>query len=216
MIRQIMSIDREKCDGCGLCADACHEGAIAIINGKAKLVREDHCDGLGSCLPECPRGAITIIMKETLPFNPALDPFPIIKPVACDCIDTVKSRPGSAGEMTKWPIQLKLVPMKAPFFDGADLLIAADCTAFTSKDFHESFVKDRVVLVGCPKLDKEEYGQRIAAILMKNDVRSVSLVRMDVPCCSEMARMVKEALMTCPKDLRFDISVLSTDGTVVG
>ncbi|MCL2785787.1 MAG: 4Fe-4S binding protein [Methanomassiliicoccaceae archaeon] len=213
-MRQIISIDKEKCDGCGLCEDACHEGAIAVINGKARLVREEHCDGLGDCLPECPKGAISFIMKDTLPFDPTASAIPMVKAAnACDCIDVVKNRPGSKGEMTRWPIQLKLVSMKAPFFNGADILIAADCTAFVSKDFHERFIKDRVVLIGCPKLDKEEYGQRIAEIL-KNDVRSVNLVRMDIPCCNELARMVKEAMILCQKDMALNISVMSTDGTV--
>jgi len=217
MIRQIIRIDREKCDGCGQCADACHEGAIAMVNGKAKLIREDYCDGLGDCLPECPHGAITFITKDTQPFNPVPDEIPMLrKENVCDCIDVVQNRPNSKGEMTRWPIQLKLVSMKAPFFDGADILIASDCTAFVSKDFHEKFVKDRVMLIGCPKLDKEDYSQRICEIATKNDIRSITLVRMDIPCCSEMARMVKEALMLCPKDLPFNIHVLSTDGSVVG
>jgi ferredoxin len=216
MLRQIIKIDKEKCDGCGLCADACHEGAIAVINGKAKLVRDDHCDGLGDCLPACPRDAISFIMKDTLPFNPVPDDVPLMKKKECECIDVVKNRPGSKGEMTRWPIQLKLVSQKAAFFNGADLLIASDCTAFVLRDFHERFVKDRVILIGCPKLDREEYGQRIAAIISQNDIRSVTLVRMDIPCCNEMARMVREALVLCKKDIPLNMAVLSTDGTVVG
>ena len=217
MIRKIISIDAEKCDGCGRCSDACHEEAIVMVKGKAKLIREDYCDGLGDCLPACPAGAITIIEKDAPAFTLERDIPMVKKPsvTACDCIDVVKSRPGSKGEMTRWPIQLKLVPLKAPFLNGADILVAADCSAFVSKDFHERFVRDRVILIGCPKLDKEEYSQRLASIIGGNGVRSVTLVRMDIPCCSELARMVKEALMMCAHDVPLEIAVLNTDGATV-
>ena len=209
MIRQIVMIDKQKCDGCGLCADACHEGAIAMIKGKAKLIREDHCDGLGSCLPECPRGAISLTTKDALPFDPAAaDMIPMINPAAI-------RKDALIGSNAQWPIQLRLVPLKAPFFNGADLLIAADCTAFVSKDFHNRFAEGKVILIGCPKLDREDYGQRISEILNRNDVNSVTLLRMDIPCCSDMARMVKEALMLCKKDHDLSIHILSTDGSVV-
>ncbi|MDR0778471.1 MAG: 4Fe-4S binding protein [Methanomassiliicoccaceae archaeon] len=219
MMRQIIKIDREKCDGCGLCVDACHEGAIALIKGKAKLIREDHCDGLGDCLPVCPAGAITIITKDVLPFSVTANDIPLMRPVTtvkCDCTDVVRNKPGSKGEMERWPIQLKLVNLKSAFFNGADLLVAADCTAFVAKDFHEKFVKDRVILVGCPKLDREEYGQRLAQIMDGNDVRSITLLRMDIPCCSAMSRMVKEGMSTSIKNLPLETIILSTDGKVVG
>jgi len=215
-MRDIISIDREKCNGCGLCVDACHEGAIAMINGKAKLIREDYCDGLGDCLPECPAGALTIIKKDALPFT--VEPgIPLIrmKKDDCGCADEVRNRPGSKGEMTRWPIQMRLVPLKAPFFDGADILVASDCTAYVSKSFHQDFIKDRVILIGCPKLDREEYGQRLARIIDGNDVRSITLVRMNISCCGEMARMVREAMLTCTKNIPLTISVLDTDGNVV-
>jgi ferredoxin len=215
VIRQIINIDREKCDGCGLCVDACHEGAIALINGKAKLIREDHCDGLGDCLPECPVGAITLVTKDAPAFTVEQDVIPLMKKAsACDCIDVVKNRPGSKGEMERWPIQLKLVPLKAKFLYGTDLLVASDCTAFVSKDFHERFIKDRVVLIGCPKLDREEYSQRLASIIEGNNIRSVTLVRMDIPCCADMARMVREAIAMCFRKVPLEIFVMSTDGTV--
>lgn len=216
MIRRIISIDREKCNGCGLCADACSEGAIVMINGKAKLVREDHCDGLGECLPECPEGAITLIEKDTLPFSSAPDEIIVVKKKSvCDCIGIVKKGSGTGGGTAKWPIQLKLVPAKAPFFAGADILVAGDCTAFVSKDFHDRFAKDRVLLIGCPKLDREEYGQRLAQIFDGNDIRSVTLVRMDIACCGEMARMVREAMAMSMKNIPLSIHMLSADGNII-
>ena len=215
MIRDLISIDREKCNGCGLCVDACYEGAIAMVNGKAKLVREDHCDGLGDCLPECPTGALTIIKKDALPFSVEPDIPMIKKKNDCGCIEEVRNRPGSRGVMTRWPIQLRLVPLKAPFYDGADILVASDCTAYVSKSFHQDFVKDRVILIGCPKLDREDYSQRLARIIDDNDIRSINLVRINISCCSEMARMVREAIRMCTKNIPLTITVLDTDGNVV-
>jgi ferredoxin len=216
MIRQIINIDRAKCDGCGLCVDACHEGAIALINGKAKLVREDHCDGLGDCLPACPAGAISFETREALPFNEdsAEDDVPLVAPKAqkCDCIDIVNVTKKTTA---RWPIQLKLVSLEAPFLKNADILVAADCTAFVNAEFHKDVIKDKVVLIGCPKLDREDYGQRLSVILEKNNVRSVTLARMDIPCCTALARMVKEAIASVTKKIPLDIVVLSTDGKYV-
>ncbi|MDR0334434.1 MAG: 4Fe-4S binding protein [Methanomassiliicoccaceae archaeon] len=216
MIRQIIEIDSGKCDGCGLCVDACHEGAIALINGKAKLIREDHCDGLGDCLPACPAGAITFVTREALPFNEdaGADDVPIMVQ-KCDCVEKVRNQPGSKGEMTRWPIQMKLVALDAAFLKGADVLVAADCSAFVHADFHKTMIGDRVILIGCPKLDKEDYSQRLSVIFEKNDVRSVTLVRMDIPCCMALARMVKEALATVRKKIPLETVVLSTDGKIV-
>jgi ferredoxin len=211
MIRQIINIDAKKCDGCGLCVDACHEGAIALIDGKAKLVREDHCDGLGDCLPACPAGAISFVTRETLPFNENVKDIPLMVQ-KCDCVDIVKK---TRGDRARWPIQMKLVSLDASFLKNADLLIAADCTAFVHSDFHKNFIKDRVVLIGCPKLDREEYGQRLAAIIGNNNVRSVTLVRMDIPCCTALARMVKEALATIKRTVPLTVTVLTTDGKIV-
>ncbi|MDR0198487.1 MAG: 4Fe-4S binding protein [Methanomassiliicoccaceae archaeon] len=212
MIRQIIQIDRERCDGCGLCVDACHEGAIAMINGKAKLVREDYCDGLGDCLPACPAGAISFVTREALPFSEEANDVPMMTQ-KCDCIDVVKK---TMGERARWPIQMKLLSPDAAFLKGADLLVAADCTAFVHADFHKNFIKGRVVLVGCPKLDREDYGQRLTAIIDRNDVRSITLVRMDIPCCTELSRMVKEALAMSKKKVPLEIAVLSTDGKIAG
>ncbi|MDR0791157.1 MAG: 4Fe-4S binding protein [Methanomassiliicoccaceae archaeon] len=217
MIRQIISIDREKCDGCGLCVEACHEGAIALIKGKARLIREDHCDGLGDCLPVCPAGAISIITKDVLPFCVTADDIPLMPPRSseCECIEVVRKKPGSKGDMERWPIQLKLVNLRSSFFNGADLLVASDCTAFVVKDFHERFVKDKVLLIGCPKLDREEYGQRLSQIIDGNDVRSVTLLRIDIPCCAAMSRMVREGISLSTKDIPMETIVLSTNGDVV-
>lgn len=213
MIRQIISIDREKCNGCGSCADACNEGAIAMINGKAKLVREDHCDGLGNCLPVCPVGAITFVTREALPFNDDIieDDIPMMAPKA-----QTRDSTGAMGKSgARWPIQMKLLPLEAPFLKDADILVAADCTAFVRSDFHNEVIKNKVVLIGCPKLDREDYGQRLSVIFEKNNVRSVTLARIDLPCCTALARMVKEAIASVPRKIPLETVVLSTDGNYV-
>ena len=171
MIRKIIEINEEKCDGCGACADACHEGAIGMVNGKAKLLHEDYCDGLGDCLPACPAGAISFVEREALaPAVPAAD-----RPLA------------------QWPVQIKLAPVNAPYFHGADLLIAADCTAYAYGNFHNKFMKNRVTLIGCPKLDNIDYTEKLTAILQENDIKSVTVARMEVPCCGGLERAVKAA-----------------------
>jgi ferredoxin len=210
MIRQIITIDRDKCNGCGMCADACHEGAIAMVGGKAELAREDYCDGLGDCLPACPTGAISFVTRETKPFG--------YKPPAAGIPMAGKGpvpRIGPDGRPVQWPIKLRLVPLTAPFLNGADLIIAADCTAFVSADLRERVLKGKIVLIGCPKFDSDDYVERLAHIFSSNDIRSVAVVRMEVPCCGAMERMVKEALAEGNKDIPFNVVVLATDGTVL-
>ncbi len=193
MIRKIIEINEEKCDGCGACADACHEGAIGMVNGKAKLLREDYCDGLGDCLPACPAGAISFVERETL--APAI--------------------PAADSQLAQWPVQIKLAPACAPYFHNADLLIAADCTAYAYGNFHNKFMKDRVTLIGCPKLDNIDYTEKLTDILRENDIRSVTAVRMEVPCCRGLERAAKAALQASGKSIPWRIYVLSTNGNIV-
>lgn len=193
MIRKIIEINEEKCDGCGACADACHEGAIGMVNGKAKLLREDYCDGLGDCLPACPAGAISFVEREALaPTVPDAD-----RPLA------------------QWPVQIKLAPVNAPYFHGADLLIAADCTAYAYGNFHNKFMKNRVTLIGCPKLDNIDYTEKLTAILQENDIKSVTVARMEVPCCSGLERAVKAALQASGKSIPGRIAIIGTNGNIV-
>ncbi len=212
----MIEIDREKCNGCGLCIDACQEGALALVDGKAKLVREDHCDGLGSCLPACPMDAISFEVREA----PAFVENPGIRNIPCSCSDEPSPISGGKksradGELSQWPIQIKLVPVKAPWFDGRDLLIAADCTAFAMRDFHERFIKGRITMVGCPKLDSTDYSERLSEILRSNDIRSVTLVRMEVPCCGGIARAVKEALRTSGRNVPLKVCTVSREGKIL-
>lgn len=227
MIRRIITIDEGKCNGCGLCADACHEGAIGIIDGKAKLLREDYCDGLGDCLPACPMSAISFEEREA----PAYDEKAVLAakqekeaPLPCGC-------PGSAcqsierkesasavnvpGRLQNFPIQIKLAPPNAPYFDGADLLIAADCTAYSYGNFHNDFMKNRVTLIGCPKLDSVDYSQKLTQILSMNNIRSVTLTRMTVPCCGGLAFAVKNAIESSGKDIVLNIVTISPDGRII-
>ncbi|NLZ92582.1 MAG: 4Fe-4S binding protein [Firmicutes bacterium] len=215
MIRRIIKIDEEKCNGCGLCAEACHEGAIAIIDGKAKLIRDDYCDGLGDCLPVCPVDAISFEEREAAPFDEeaVLAHLALRKaqsPCQSGCctsktdtmettVEKVTQTPAS--ELKQWPVQIKLVPVKAAFFADADLLIAADCTAFACGDFHSRFMRNKVTLIGCPKLDMVDYSEKLTAIVKENNIKSITVVRMTVPCCGGLEAAVKTALANSGKDI---------------
>ncbi|WP_373218360.1 ATP-binding protein [Ruminococcus sp. 5_1_39BFAA] len=201
MIRRIIQIDEEKCSGCGACADACHEGAIGMVDGKAKLLRDDYCDGLGDCLPSCPTGAISFVEREAAHRQQE----------ACSSPDTAPV----SSQLSQWPVQIKLVPINAPYFDGADLLIAADCTAYAYGDFHNRFIRNRITLIGCPKLDDVNYTEKLTAIIRENDIKSVTIVRMEVPCCSGLERAAKEALQASGKFIPWQVAVISTNGTIL-
>ena len=203
MIRKIIQIDEEKCNGCGACAAACHEGAIGMVNGKAKLLRDDYCDGLGDCLPACPTDAIHFVEREA----EAYDHEAVMKN------KEEKMKPG--GRLTQWPVQIKLAPVKAPYFDGAKLLIAADCTAYAYAGFHERFIKDHITLVGCPKLDAVDYAEKLTEIIRENEISSVTVVRMEVPCCGGLEHAVKTALKDSGKLIPWSVAVISTDGKVI-
>lgn len=235
MERKIIKIDQEKCNGCGLCAAACHEGAIGMVEGKAKLLREDYCDGLGDCLPACPTGAITFEVREA----PAYDAAAVeaakaakaakaAETLPCGCPGSqsrsiqrtpcaAPAAPASVEEsqLSQWPVQIKLVPVNAPYFDGAKLLVAADCTAYAYAAFHRDFIRGRITLVGCPKLDEGDYADKLTEILRRNDIKSVTVVRMEVPCCGGLENAVKRALQNCGKLIPWQVTVISTDGRIL-
>lgn len=200
MIRKIIQIDTEKCNGCGLCAKACHEGAIGMVDGKAKLLRDDYCDGLGDCLPACPVNAISFTVREAAAYDEA----------------AVLAKKGKGSQLQQWPVQIRLVPVEVPFFQGADLLVAADCTAYAYAEFHKEFIRGRVTLVGCPKLDSVDYAEKLTEILRNNEIRSVTVVRMEVPCCGGMENAVKRALQASGKFLPWQVVTISTDGKILG
>lgn len=200
MIRKIIKIDEEKCNGCGICVTACHEGAIGIIDGKATLLREDYCDGLGDCLPACPTGAISFEEKEALAYDEA----------AVNASKTYNS-----SRLSQWPVQIKLVAPNAPYFNGAHLLVAADCTAYAYGNFHNDFIKNKVCIVGCPKLDMVDYSEKLTAIIANNDIQSVTVVRMEVPCCGGIEHAVKRALQKSGKFIPWQIVTISTDGKIL-
>lgn len=239
MIRQIIHIDEEKCNGCGICATACHEGAIEIIDGKAKLVREHFCDGLGDCLPGCPTGAITFEEREA----PAYDEAAVLKAkqekeqkagmqtshMGCpgsrmrQMDRAQKESPAlqeSAGvaqssQLQNWPVQIKLAPIQAPYFAGAKLLIAADCTAYAYASFHQDFIRGKVTLIGCPKLDAVDYSEKLTAILKNNDITSVTIVRMEVPCCGGIEMAARKAIQDSGKFLPWQVVTVSIDGAIL-
>jgi len=238
--RKIITIDEEKCNGCGLCVEACHEGALQMVNGKARLVSESYCDGLGDCLPECPTGAITIEEREAAPYDEEAvkkhletryNPMP--ENLACGCsgslartIERVEANapadtPAVTGptapvsQLRQWPCQIKLVPVNAPYFDHAHLLVAADCTAYAYANFHNDFMRNKVTIIGCPKLDDVNYTNKLTEILKAHEIKSVTVLRMEVPCCSGIANAVKQALVNSGKMIPWSIVTISTDGRVV-
>ena len=231
MLRKIIKINEEKCNGCGLCAAACHEGAIEMINGKAKLTREDYCDGLGDCLPACPADAIRFEVREA----PAYDEAAVLKAKAekvaltasagcpgsrAKTLRRESSAPGGkaapvVSQLTQWPCQIKLVPANAPYFDGANLLLAADCTAYAYGNFHNEFIRNHITLIGCPKLDEGDYAEKLTRIIAENDIKSVKIVRMEVPCCGGLENAVKRALQASGKFLPWQVVTISTDGKIL-
>jgi len=235
MIRKIIKIDEEKCTGCGACAEACHEGAIGMVNGKAKLLRDDYCDGLGACLPSCPAGAIGFEEREAAGFDEIAAKKNILSkqgekpPFVCPGTQSRairrENQSGSdsaeyrgvenRSRLSQWPVQIKLVPINAPYFDNANLLIAADCAAYAHGDFHSRFMKNRITLIGCPKLDEGDYSEKLTAIIKSNDIKSVTVVRMEVPCCGGIENAVKKALQNSGKFIPWQVVTISTDGEIL-
>ena len=232
MKRRIIEIDQDKCNGCGACADACHEGAIAMVDGKARLMRDDYCDGLGDCLPACPTGAITFVEREAA----AYDEKAVMEnkqrkmreqgmTLPCGCPGSQSRHisreeppaaeapsPAPASRLSQWPVQIKLVPVNAPYFDGARLLIAADCTAYAYAAFHERFIRGHITLVGCPKLDSIDYSEKLTEIIRENDIKSVTVVRMEVPCCGGLEMAAKKALQQSGKFIPWQVVTVTVDG----
>ncbi len=211
MIRRIIQINEEKCNGCGACAAACHEGAIGMKDGKAKLLRDDYCDGLGDCLPECPTGAITFVEREAAPYDKEAVMVNMKKKEARQA-DSIIS---SDSQLGQWPCQIKLVPLNAPYFDGAKLLIAADCTAYAYANIHQEFMKGKITLIGCPKLDAVDYSEKLTQILSQNDIRNVTVLRMEVPCCGGLEMAVKKALQESGKMIPWQVTTISIDGKIL-
>lgn len=228
MKRNIITIDQEKCNGCGLCVEACHEGALAMVNGKAQLMSESYCDGLGDCLPECPTGAITIEEREAADF----DKEAVEKNMAqrahagggCPSSRAamLERKPQAAApkeeaisELGQWPCQIKLVPVNAPYFQGAKLLIAADCTAFANANVHSRFMRGKITLIGCPKLDMVDYSDKLTEILKNNDIKSVEVLRMSVPCCGGIEHAVKQALQSSGKMIPWQVTVIAPNGEII-
>lgn len=235
MLRKIISIDEEKCNGCGLCVTACHEGALQLINGKARLISESYCDGLGDCLPECPTGAITLQEKETVEYDEEAVKKNMEKRQTqthssqpCGCPGTqakllarkheppvFQSEVSSSSQLNQWPCQLKLIPVNASYLDNAHLLIAADCTAFAYPAIHQKFMRNKITLIGCPKLDDTDYSEKLTAILKQHEIKSVTVLRMEVPCCGGIVQAVKKALINSETLIPWHVVTISTDGRII-
>ena len=213
MKRRVIHIDQDKCNGCGACASACHEGAIGMVKGKARLMRDDYCDGLGDCLPACPTNAITFVEREAAPYDEAAVQANKAALKAGKAVDTAFAP--TVSRLQQWPVQIKLAPVNAPYFNGAQLLIAADCTAYAYAGFHEKFMKGHVTLIGCPKLDAIDYSEKLTEIFRNNDIRSISVVRMEVPCCGGMTYAVQKAIANSGKDIPCKVTVLSINGDIL-
>ena len=231
--RKIIEIDEETCNGCGLCAAACHEGAIGMVNGKAKLLRDDYCDGLGDCLPVCPTGSIRFVERDAAEYNEAAvqehrqknseAPLPCgcpgsqSKSICRDggCESTCRDAGENRSRLSQWPVQLKLAPVIAPYYTDANLLVAADCTAYAYGDFHSRFIRNRVTLIGCPKLDSVDYSEKLTAIIKNNSIKTVTVVRMEVPCCGGIENAVRKALRDSGKFIPWQVITISTDGEIL-
>lgn len=226
MIRRIIEIDKEKCNGCGICISACHEGAIGMIDGKATLLRDDYCDGLGDCLPTCPTGAITFVEREALAYDEiAVKANMAKKKSAFTCPGSMakainrnaehKKDISVDSQLIQWPVQIKLVPLKADYFENSNLLIAADCTAYAYGNFHNEFMKNKITLIGCPKLDSADYSEKLTEIIKNNEIKSVTVVRMEVPCCGGIESAVKKALIDSGKFIPWNVVTISTTGEIL-
>lgn len=222
MKRNIVQIDEEKCNGCNACVKACHEGAIALVNGKAKLMRDDYCDGLGDCLPVCPQDAIKIIQREALPYdeeavqqNMKQNVTPNLSP--CQQFNVAKIQQPTTGQscLRQWPVQLQLVSTQASFFDHADLLLAADCSAYARADFHQRFMKDKVTIIACPKLDPCDYSIKLTEIFKLHDIHSITVVKMEVPCCNGLSNAIKKAIANSKKDIPLTITTITSKGEIL-
>lgn len=216
MLRKIIEINEDLCNGCGKCAAACHEGAIGMVNGKARLLRDDYCDGLGDCLPVCPTGAIKFVMREAATYDEAAVQQNKQKATGC-CLGMMARTLGtnSQSELKQWPVQIKLAPVNAPYFKNASLLIAADCTAYAYANFHRDFIAGRTVLIGCTKLDFTDYSEKLVEIFKQNNIKDITVVRMQVPCCGGMEYAVNTALSKCGKDIPLKVTVLSLQGEII-
>ena len=224
MIRRIIEIDEEKCNGCGACEKACHEGAISVINGKAKLMRDDYCDGLGDCLPNCPMGAISFVEREALAYDEEAVKAHMAEKKSGGCegtkpvrisVNEAAAKGDAPSCLSNFPVQLKLAPINAPYFDGADLLIAADCTAYAYGSFHADFINGKVTLIACPKLDAVDYAEKLGEIFAANDIKSITMTRMQVPCCGGLEKAVMRAVAAFGKRIPLKVFTISNDGKIL-